>query len=377
MRLLSLGARHLRNLDEFRIEPHPRFNIITGRNAQGKTNLLEAVFVLGSLKSFRTSTHRDMVRFDHDTAVIVSRIERDGLERDVRIELDPRRRKVQVNGQYVRRLADYLGSVQAVLFAPEDVTLLKGSPSDRRTFVDRAVFNSRAASLEELNEHGKVLKQRNTVLRDERPSHDLLDIFTEQIVATGARVAASRLDYLHQLAPFFRESFGEIFGAGLEVGLAIDPSWLDEPIELGDAPPPSADAIAELMTASFARRRGEELRRGTTVLGPHRDDLLVRLDGRPAKQHASQGQHRALVLALKVSEIRLLRERFHVEPVLLLDDVSSELDATRNGQLFDFLGGFEGQVFITTTHERYIRLAEEHGRRTWSIETGALTLVGG
>lgn len=373
MRLGALGARGLRNLQEFRIEPHPRFNIVAGRNAQGKTNLLEAVYVLGSLKSFRTASHRDMIHFDADAAVIVAHIEREGVARDVRVELDQRRRKVQVNGQYVRRLADYLGSVQAVLFAPEDVTLLKGSPGDRRTFLDRAVFNSRAASLEELTEHAGILKQRNALLKDERPAPQLLDVYTEQIADAGAKVAATRLDYLHQLEPYFRTAFTEIFGAdaGLDVALGMTVSWADEPLAAGSEPL-GADLIAEAMRREFARRRGEEVRRGTTVLGPHRDDLQVKLAGRLAKAHASQGQHRALVLALKVSEIQLLRERFNVEPVLLLDDVSSELDATRNGQLFDFLGGFHGQVFITTTSEAYIRLDPKHERKTWHIEQGVL-----
>ena len=313
-----------------------------------------------------------MIRFDGDGAVIVAKIERDGVERDVRIELDQRRRKVQVNGQYVRRLADYLGSVQAVLFAPEDVTLLKGSPGDRRTFLDRAVFNSRAASLDELTEHAGVLKQRNALLKDERPTRELLDVYTEQIVLAGARVAATRLDYLHQLEPYFRAAFAQIFGeAAPDVALGMTVSWTDDALPAVDVPK-SIDQTADAMRSEFARRRGEELRRGTTVLGPHRDDLLVTLGGRPAKLHASQGQHRALVLALKVSEIQLLRERFHVEPVLLLDDVSSELDATRNAQLFDFLGAFEGQVFITTTSESYIRLDPKHERKTWHIEAGGL-----
>lgn len=369
MRLGSLAARNFRNLAEFHLEPHPRFNVIAGPNAQGKTNLLEAVFVLSALKSFRTAQHRELVRFDEARATVTARIERDdGQLRQVRLELDPQRRRIQLDGQNVRRLADYLGTLRVVLFAPEDVALLKGAPSERRTFLDRAVFNSRASYLEDLNATTQILKQRNALLRDDSPRLDLLEVYTDQLIDSGARVVSARLEWLAPFRAFFAAAFGDIFGHHLPVELVVEPSWADC-VDLDALP--SRDAIADQMRAAFTARRRDELRRGVTLVGPHRDDFTVLLGGRNARLHASQGQHRALVLALKTSEITMLRERFQIEPVLLLDDVSSELDRERNAQLFAFLAGFQGQVFISTTGREHILL--EHELAVWHVQQGVLT----
>jgi len=373
MKLLSLGARDFRNLVEFRLEPSPRFNVIAGPNAQGKTNLLEAVYVLASLKSFRTNKHREMIRFSADRAIIKADVERAGRRPTVRVELGKRRRHVYMDGQPVRRLGDYLGTVQAVLFAPEDVALLRGAPSDRRTFLDRAIFNSRATYLDDVSDHERVLKQRNAVLRDDNPRLDLIDVYTGQLIEIGARIAAARIDYLHHFRPFFARAFGEIFDAELDVDLGMSVSWADE-VDLDTRA--DLEAIRDSMRATFTSKRKSEMRRGYTLVGPQRDDFYIELAGRDASTHASQGQHRALVLALKTSEITMLRERFEIEPILLLDDVSSELDRARNAQLFDFLRGFEGQVFITTTSRDYIQVDTDE-MSVWNVADGVLTEVSG
>ena len=372
MRLLTLATRDFRNLAELRIEPHPRFNVIVGPNAQGKTNLLEAIYALASLKSFRASRPADMIAFDHDEALIDANLERQGARRHIRVRVANRSRAVWVNDQKQRRLADYLGLCQAVLFAPEDVAMLRASPGERRRFLDRATFNHRAAYLEDLNLFNDVLRQRNALLRDGHPQEAVLSVFTDQLCDLGAKLLSDRLSFLTEYRPFFQEAFAQIFGAELEVELSYIASWSDDPLAL-DAPPPEESVLRERLGEAFRVRRHAELRRGLTLAGPQRDDLLVSLLGKPAKTHASQGQHRALVLAMKIAEINLLSDRFDREPILLLDDVSSELDRDRSAYLFKFLSQFHGQVFITTTHRDYIPLDE--AVRVWGVSEGTITLL--
>lgn len=369
MRLKTIGARHFRNLEEFQLEPHPRFNVIAGPNAQGKTNLLESIFVLGALKSFRTSSQKDLVTTDEKKAIIQATLERGPHVRNIKLQLGGGGRKVWLNDRLARRLSDYLGTFQVVLFAPEDVSLLKGSPSARRTFLDRAVFNARAAYLEDLNRYEEVLKQRNGVLKDENPRRDLLEVYNQQLLELGTRVIDTRLTFLQSFSVFFARAFGDIFGANISARLTYEPSWTDE-VNLDE--PMQADQIYTVFEAALASKERSELRRGYTLVGPHRDDFSVLFDDMPVKTYASQGQHRAIVLALKTSEITMLRERFDVEPVLLLDDVSSELDRDRNSQLFDFLQTFTGQVFITTTSREYILLNDEVS--VWNVSDGRFTL---
>jgi len=370
MRLLSLAFKNYRNLAAHRIEPHPRFNVMVGDNAQGKTNLLEAIYLLAVLKSFRTSKHTEVICFDEEKATLIGELERQGAERTIRIEVGRRNRRVWVNDQSIRRLSNYIGHCQVVLFAPEDVSMLKGSPSNRRKFIDRAVFNSRASYLADLDKYQEVLKQRNALLRDERPQIDVLEVFDDQLAELGARVISARIEFLKAFQPFFINAFESIFGNNHHSDYHYEASWRDTPLSMDD-PLPDLGGLQNELLEGFKQRRRDELRRGQTLLGPHRDDLCVMLDHIPVKTHASQGQHRAFVLALKISEIKMLSERFGIEPLLLLDDVSSELDRQRNRQLFDFLNSFSGQVFLTTTSLDYILLDTPFD--AWTVRSGSIT----
>lgn len=371
MQLLTLGAERFRNLIDFEIEAHPRFNIFSGANAQGKTNLLEAIYVLGTLKSFRIQHPSELIRFGENDAVLSAHVDRAGARRQIQVSIKGGNRRVRVNGQSVRRLSDYLGTFAVVLFAPEDVSLLKGPPSDRRRFLDRAIFHSRAAYLDDISRYNEVLRQRNALLRDEHPRLDLLDVYTTQLCEHGARVLRSRLEFFRLFRPFFLDAFKRIFGAGLSSDLQYDTSkWFPQGFDLREDPADLPDLQKHLEQA-FTRERRHELRRGRTLVGPHRDDFSVLLDGMPVRAVASQGQHRAFVLSLKISEITMLGDRFKVRPLLLLDDVSSELDRERNAQLFEFLSTFTGQVFITTTSRDHILI--DRDVTAWTVERGQLS----
>lgn len=356
MRLTDLRVVDFRNLASTHLEPNSRFNIFEGANGQGKTNLLESIYVLAALKSFRASTNAELIRFDQQQADVRGVIEHQQAERVVRVSVG-RSRRVWLDGQLSKSLADSLGQLTAVLFAPEDLSITKGSPLGRRRFLDRAAFNRWPTSLGDLKRYEEVLRQRNALLRDEG-SDELLDVFDEQLAEFGARVIGWRRSYLSDYVPLFRECLAEVSGGELRGDLAYEGR-----IE-GEGPTGFLEAIR-------GDRRRDRARR-VTSRGPHVDDLLATLNDKPARAFASQGQHRAFVLAMKIAEIRLLDQHLGYSPVLLLDDVSSELDAGRNEQLMSYLtsDAFQGQVFLTTTDRSYVRIDSNHS--CFTIRSGVL-----
>lgn len=375
MLLDALRLRNFRNIEGVDLRPHPRFNILTGANGQGKTNLLEAIYLLGAVKSFRSrATNRNLVHFDRDEALLEARIRRGGHERSVRIEISEGGKKVYLNGEAVRNISDFFGTLNIVVFGPGDLSILKGSPSQRRTFIDRAIFNAHPAYATESKHYDDVLGHRNALLKDPPVDDALLSVYDDQFVEWGATILERRLDFLQHFRPVLARIFSAIFGRDLEADLQYDASWMpggqiDEGRALEDE-----DYLETVLAESLDRTADTERERGYTVVGPHRDDLKATLDGREVRTFGSQGQTRAFVLAMKIAEITYLEERYHFAPILLLDDVSSELDRERNEYLFSFLRDrAEGQVFITTTHRDYILLEEE--LRWFDVEGGDIERV--
>ena len=355
MRVLALEARGIRNLESLLLEPAPRFNVFHGDNGQGKTNLLEAIYVVAALRSFRTSRLADLLRFGAAEARLAARVERAGLEHVYELQLEPRSRKVRLDGKTPRPLARYFGAFNVVLFAPEDLQLPRGAPAERRRFLDRAVFNRRGDYMPLAQDYDKVLKSRNALLRDaadgKRVPDDMLAVYDQQLAALAARIASARLAYVDELRARFQGAFDAISRSGIPVDLAYR-----APAEVVAAAPADRAAIyARLIAAS----RGADLARGASNVGPHRDDLGFVFAGHDAGAFASQGQLRALVLAWKTAEMDLLAAVHGEDPILLLDDVSSELDPHRNEYLFDFLGRRRNQCFITTTHPRFVLVRDE------------------
>ncbi len=351
MLVRALRVAGFRNLRPCTFVPSPRFSIVSGENGQGKTNLLEALYLAGTLRSFRTAHADEMIGWGEDRASVATRVERGGIERVYEIALAPRRKTVTLDGKTPRTLGEYFGDFNVVLFAPEDLRVPRGSPGGRRRFLDRAVFNRRAGFLDDAQRYARALRSRNAVLRDGQPSDELLDAWDVQLLASGTRVLAARRAYLAELLPYFQAAFKAIVGDGYEASLTYEGSEL-----------PFEEALRE------ARRR--DLARRQTTVGPHVDDLEFQLDGKAARAFASQGQLRALVLAWKTAEMRLLRDVHGDAPVLLLDDVSSELDERRNGYLFDLLDAIECQCVVTTTHARHVPV--NRNRQDFRIVAGVL-----
>jgi DNA replication and repair protein RecF len=340
----ELRAQGWRNLEPLDFLPGPRVNVLHGDNGQGKTNLIEAVYYLATLRSFRTSHAEELVRVEGGgagRAQLTGRIEHRGLDRKVEIKLGGEGRTVSLDGKQVRGAAAVFGAVSVVLFVPEDLLLPRAAPSARRRFLDLAVFNVERGYYREASAFQKVVKSRNHLLKRGAVDPVLLDAYDEELARTGARVVMRRRALVAELAPRTRDFFHALHGDLLvelryRSALAVDAA-------------PDEPTIQATLLAGLRAQRALDERRRFTGLGPHTDDLEIVLAGRLAREHASQGQLRSLVLALKLAELTNVEARRSDVPVLLLDDVPSELDPTRRKFLFDMVGSLACQTLISVT----------------------------
>jgi DNA replication and repair protein RecF len=354
----------VRNLAPLELRPRARFNVFVGDNGQGKTNLLEAIYVVAALRSFRTARLADLVAFGQPAARLGARVDKDGLVRVYEVELAPGSRKVRLDGKAARPLSRYFGGFNVVVFTPEDLALPRGAPGDRRRFLDRAVFNRRADYLGTVQDYEKVLKQRNTVLRQAAEGglaaarvEELLAVYDVQLAQLGLAVATARAAFVEEIQDGLATAFASITRTELRATTRYASRTTGQTVE----------QIVEQLREGRAR----DLASSATQQGPHRDDLAFELDGRDAGAFASQGQLRAMLLAWKTAELALLARAHGDSPILLLDDVSSELDPSRNAYLFEHLAEQASQCFITTTHEGHVLLARD--RANYGIRNGQIS----
>lgn len=357
MHLLHLKCRGFRCLDNVHFEPATGLNIIRGNNAQGKTSVLEAILFAATSKSHRTSVETDLVAHDGDGFHIEVKARRG--DRDVTLEANwwGGAKRFKVNGVAQTRVSQVLGKVNVILFSPEDIALVKGAASVRRRFIDMELSQLHPAYLKALQQFRQVLRQRNELLRKTTVDDALLDVWDEQLVRHGALLMQERAGFLKELAELAAGAYSRIAGGEalvLEYRADVEP----------------AEAYAEILKKS----RAQDIRRRATSRGPHRDDIDFLVAGNPARSHASQGQQKSAALALKLAELELVNARTGEYPILMLDEVLSELDGLRAGQLFATIG--EGiQCILTTTELTDRRKLFGDGSTDFLIEKGQLEKV--
>ena len=319
--------------------------------------------MVAALRSFRTARLADLVAFGQPSARIGARVEKDGSVRVYEVELAPGSRKVRLDGKAARPLARYFGGFNVVVFTPEDLALPRGSPGDRRRFLDRAAFHQTPDHLGVSQDYERTLKQRNAVLRQvadgslpRARADEMLHVYDGQLAQLARRVERNRRKLVDDIAGPLASSFSAITHTPFRVATRYVTN-----IE------PTTEQIVEQLRASRAR----DFASGSTQIGTHRDDLVFELDDREAGSFASQGQLRAIMLAWKTAELALLTRTHGDSPILLLDDVSSELDPSRNAYLFEHLAEQASQCFITTTHEGHVLLARD--RANYRIRNGQIS----
>jgi DNA replication and repair protein RecF len=365
VRLASLQIRDFRNLAAVDLAPSPRATILLGENGQGKTNLLEAIYFLATLKPLRAARLQELVRFGADRAQVAGDFDGPGGLRRAAVQVQAGGRAAFLDGKPQDRLDAYFEGLAAVCFSPDDLLLVKAGPDGRRRFLDRAAFNRWPALLGEAREHLRALRARNAALRD--APDEVEASFREPLVRAAARLLRRRRDLVLELAPRLAAAFAEISGPGAPEARLVYRAAGGMSLEGGE------DELAGRLAELLALRLERDRERGYTSVGPHMDDLALALDGKGAKLYGSQGQQRALVLALKIAEIENLRAALGRPPLLLLDDVSSELDPAKNRYLLGYLATLPAQVFLTSTDRRLLEPAAGPDSAFYKVERGALS----
>ncbi|MDA8428347.1 MAG: DNA replication/repair protein RecF [Geobacteraceae bacterium] len=365
MRLKHLVVSSFRNIEMIRVVPGKRFNLLYGFNGQGKTNILEAIYLLGNPRSFRYSRLAEFIRHGNTQAMVCGEVESNGTVSQIRLSLEQAGRRVEIDQKGIQRASDLHGKLTAVVFSPDDTGMVKSGPEARRRYLDRAVYTGDIGYLHCWHDYHRILKQRNYLLKS--PDKSGLDVWTEKLAVAGAEVIERRLRYVAQLDTQLQQHYATISGGGETAGISYQPDGLQST---------DRDSICEELLQLFQRHAKSDERYGTTTAGPHRDDLTLCLDSRPLKAFGSQGQQKSFVLALKMAEMENLQTIFGEPPLLLLDDMSSELDAQRNSNLMDFLTCRDIQVFITTTEPSSALLATAAHCSVFRVENGNLTSEG-
>lgn len=342
MFLQRLGLQGFRNCTDVVLEPAPGLNVLHGANAQGKTNILEGIALLTALASFRSVTLRDLIQLGGGEGRLRGDFLSAGLVKRVELVLREGQRLVSLDGASVRSSRALQEHVRSVVFTGDDLRLITGSPSNRRRFLDRAITTITPDYGDLLREYNRILTQKNALLSAKQASSSaLIDVWNLRLCACGARIAAARLRYVRYISAHVQDTFSSISNTDLAASLV----YCSE-VDTADV---RISALEDQLADAMAARRSDELRRGTSLVGPHLDDLSVLLTGQPASRFASQGQLRMLAMSLKLAELWSVMDQMEVAPIFLLDDVSSELDAERNRCLMDTLRATGCQLFVTTT----------------------------
>lgn len=362
MLLKKLNINKFRNIERATVEFNHRFNLFCGKNGQGKTNYLESIFFLGTLKSFRNAKQKEMLAWNECISLLDCLTSDNNLGHELSVSFEKSSRALKIDGKSAHRTVDYCKILSVVAFSPEEIMMIKGSPEQRRRYLDRAIFSNDGGFLTIYHDYYRVLKQRNQLLK--LRSYGGIEAWTDQLAVTGARLSLERSIYVAKISEAFPDFYKSISGSDEEVGLCYcNPSF---------APGYTQDEIRQELYNNLIRTSRLERERGTTLVGPHRDDLEFYLNNKLIREHGSQGQQKSFIMALKMAEIDYLRRISEKEPILLLDDMTAEFDRHRIDHLVDFLVDREMQVFITTTEPASVPLPAGVESSTFLVENGRI-----
>lgn len=369
MILKKLYLQHYRNYEQLELDADAQTNIFVGANAQGKTNLLEAIYVLALTKSHRTHKDKELISWAHKEAKVRGIVEKKYGSSELELYFQPQGKKAKINGLEQKKLSDFIGMLNVVMFAPEDLEIVKGSPGIRRRFMDMEIGQVQPSYIYELNQYQKVLGQKNRLLKQMGQSRDassesLLDIWNEQLAQFGTKIMQKRQNFINKLQVWAEQIHRGISGQKEQLKIVYEPSF-----EVHDFS--SETVLFNDFMIKLSHVKVQEINRGMSMIGPHRDDLLFFINDREAHIFGSQGQQRTTALSIKLAEIELIKEEVGEYPLLLLDDVLSELDRNRQTQLLETFQD-KVQTFITATGIEGIDTKKIRNARMYQVEEGFL-----
>lgn len=365
MFIKSLKLKNFRNYAGIDLELNSKKILFIGKNAQGKTNLLEAVYYLSSLDSIRAKSDSELIKWGEDFCNICAQIKKFDIDIDLEVNINPpNRKKLKVNRLNKNKSSEFISNISAVCFTVNDLLLLRGAPEDRRKWLDNAISQIFPAYIERLNKYNKIKTQKNNYLKNLKGNINadtsMLDIWNEQLAITGSNLIFIRLNFLYELQKIAVEKHKQISNSE-NLSVSYNSSIIGD-INCSEKFSFNNEYILENFKRKLEEKKPEEIIRAQSVIGAHRDDISFYINGNDAKKYASQGQQRTVVLALKLAELELIKEKINTNAILLLDDVLAELDDLRQNFLLDAIGS-ETQTIITsvdTLHfkEEYLKDVE-------------------
>lgn len=335
MKVTKLTLKQFRNLSPMTLVPHPRFNLIVGPNASGKTNLCEALYFASRGQLLKGERQRELIRWECSWSSL--QLEVSGEQIQIQLNGVEEGKRIVLSGEAAsqRRVFD---AFKVLIFTPDDLQVLKGSPSLRRRLLDRSIGDVDKPYRAQALAYEQVIRRKNALLRQEAAEEDLLQVFNQQLVEHGAHLVEARLRFLEELNAVLAQVHPRLNQAGMTLKLSYESEIEHRP-----------DASSALLQAALRQVQGRERRAGMSLVGPHRDDVAFDLEGMDLRRYGSQGQQKTALIALKLAQLEMYRRRFAEYPVLVLDDVLSELDPQRTQLLLDHLP--QGlQLFLTETH---------------------------
>ncbi len=365
MFIKNLKLTNFRNYDDIEINFNSNKILFIGKNAQGKTNLLESIFYLSTLDSLRAKTDNELIKWNESYCNIKAEIKKFDIDIDLEINLNPpNRKKLRVNGLNKNKFSEFISNITTVCFTTNDLLLLRGTPDDRRKWLDLAISQIFPAYVERLSKYNKIRTQKNNYLKNLKGNINaditMLDIWNEQLAITGSNIIFIRLNFLNELQKIASIKHKQI--SNNETLTIFYNSSIVDDISASEKFEFNNEYILESFKKKLEEKKLEEIIRGQSVIGPHRDDISYFINNNEAKKYASQGQQRTIVLALKLAELELIKEKINTNAILLLDDVLAELDDLRQNYLLNAIGN-ETQTIITsvdTLHfkEEYLKNVE-------------------
>lgn len=370
MFLDNISLRDYRNYEQLAISAGKNVNLFIGPNAQGKTNLLEAIYVAALTKSHRTSKDRELIHWGKSTAQILVEVHKKYGTNKLELAISHQGKKVKINGLEQRKLSDYVGTMNVVMFAPEDLEIVKGAPGIRRRFLDMEIGQVQPRYVHELQQFYKVLNQRNNLLKQLFHAHSshmaMLEVWNEQLADYGVKIMRKRQSFITKLQVWADKIHSGITKGNERIEIQYQPSFAVDSLE-------DETVLFDQFMLKLSQMKDQEIRRGVTLVGPHRDDLSFLINGKEAHKFGSQGQQRTAALSLKLAEIELIHEEIGEYPILLLDDVLSELDRNRQIQLIETFQS-RVQTFITTTEIESIDMKKLQDAAVFYVEQGKVTV---
>jgi DNA replication and repair protein RecF len=359
MHLKEIRLRNFRNYEDEAFSFHEKVNIVIGKNGQGKSNLLEGIYLMSMGKSFRTNRDAEMIRFDADFFHVKGVFSKRGRDLCIEAAIGENEKRFKVNGLSGSRNADLLENAYMVAFSPEDLRIAKGEPEARRRFIDRELFQLRPLYYRNLAKYKKSMQQRNAALREEIPDMDVIDVWDEHMALYGARVMRERSGFIEKLGKT---------GAGIHAGITGGKESLNICYEASAPLEEGEEAQKEAFAESLRKAREKDIARRGSSVGPHRDDVGIAVNGVDVRRFGSQGQQRTAALSMRLAELRIIKEETGEDAIVILDDVLSELDAERQGFLIHSFS--DNQIFVSATEIGGKMREEMPDAKVFSIEGG-------